>query len=124
MFTDDWCLSIFFFFRQKTAYEMRISSWSSDVCSSDLKGLLGAHYFADHPVVPLSDITVALNVDTIAISPRGTPVATIGRGKPAYDAVVREVATRLGRTLDEDGEADAFIQRQEDRKSTRLNSSH
>src|SRR3546814_6303507 len=30
-----WC---FFFFKQKTAYEMRISDWSSDVCSSDLDG--------------------------------------------------------------------------------------
>src|SRR3546814_15470791 len=29
------CLT-FFFFKQKTAYEMRISDWSSDVCSSDL----------------------------------------------------------------------------------------
>src|SRR3546814_5535632 len=29
-----WC----FFFKQKTAYEMRISDWSSDVCSSDLAG--------------------------------------------------------------------------------------
>src|SRR3546814_9615403 len=28
----------FFFFKQKTAYEMRISDWSSDVCSSDLGG--------------------------------------------------------------------------------------
>src|SRR3546814_958676 len=28
----------FFFFKQKTAYEMRISDWSSDVCSSDLDG--------------------------------------------------------------------------------------
>src|SRR3546814_1091107 len=28
--------SSFFFFKQKTAYEMRISDWSSDVCSSDL----------------------------------------------------------------------------------------
>src|SRR3546814_16153905 len=27
----------FFFFKQKTAYEMRISDWSSDVCSSDLE---------------------------------------------------------------------------------------
>src|SRR3546814_7952632 len=27
----------FFFFKQKTAYEMRISDWSSDVCSSDLQ---------------------------------------------------------------------------------------
>src|SRR3546814_13243043 len=30
------CLMFFFFFKQKTAYEMRISDWSSDVCSSDL----------------------------------------------------------------------------------------
>src|SRR3546814_10972528 len=29
-------LFLFFFFKQKTAYEMRISDWSSDVCSSDL----------------------------------------------------------------------------------------
>src|SRR3546814_8267301 len=29
-------VSVFFFFKQKTAYEMRISDWSSDVCSSDL----------------------------------------------------------------------------------------
>src|SRR3546814_6419343 len=37
------CVSInllfFFFFKQKTAYEMRISDWSSDVCSSDLPKL-------------------------------------------------------------------------------------
>src|SRR3546814_9706051 len=30
------CIFVFFFFKQKTAYEMRISDWSSDVCSSDL----------------------------------------------------------------------------------------
>src|SRR3546814_19562113 len=29
----------FFFFKQKTAYEMRISDWSSDVCSSDLEAV-------------------------------------------------------------------------------------
>src|SRR3546814_10513963 len=33
------CYIFVFFFKQKTAYEMRISDWSSDVCSSDL-GLL------------------------------------------------------------------------------------
>src|SRR3546814_9839060 len=32
----DLCYFVFFFFKQKTAYEMRISDWSSDVCSSDL----------------------------------------------------------------------------------------
>src|SRR3546814_8239668 len=30
---------MFFFFKQKTAYELRISDWSSDVCSSDLTGI-------------------------------------------------------------------------------------
>src|SRR3546814_4530821 len=35
------CL-LFFFFKQKTAYEMRISDWSSDVCSSDLAPANGA----------------------------------------------------------------------------------
>src|SRR3546814_5273371 len=34
-----YCSLLFFFFKQKTAYEMRISDWSSDVCSSDLQGL-------------------------------------------------------------------------------------
>src|SRR3546814_3709255 len=33
---------VFFFFKQKTAYEMRISDWSSDVCSSDLLGAVTA----------------------------------------------------------------------------------
>src|SRR3546814_6127053 len=33
-------VNVFFFFKQKTAYEMRISDWSSDVCSSDLSNAL------------------------------------------------------------------------------------
>src|SRR3546814_7876218 len=41
-----WCvLFLFFFFKQKTAYEMRISDWSSDVCSSDL--IFGAPVIGD-----------------------------------------------------------------------------
>src|SRR3546814_20855607 len=36
-------LVLFFFFKQKTAYEMRISDWSSDVCSSDLFEKVGIH---------------------------------------------------------------------------------
>src|SRR3546814_2992773 len=36
----------FFVFKQKTAYEVRISDWSSDVCSSDLKG--SGNGIADH----------------------------------------------------------------------------
>src|SRR3546814_5867976 len=45
---------MFFFFKQKTAYEMRISDWSSDVCSSDLDGAQPGrdrhrHPGSDHP---------------------------------------------------------------------------
>src|SRR3546814_3957388 len=41
----------FFFFKQKTAYEMRISDWSSDVCSSDLAAAAGPGSLA-HPRQP------------------------------------------------------------------------
>src|SRR3546814_6052314 len=40
-------LCCFFFFKQKTAYEMRISDWSSDVCSSDL--LCGSDQSGERP---------------------------------------------------------------------------
>src|SRR3546814_4299743 len=36
LFDCDFVLGFFFYFKQKTAYELRISDWSSDVCSSDL----------------------------------------------------------------------------------------
>src|SRR3546814_8697717 len=38
LFMLSFCYLFFCFFKQKTAYEMRISDWSSDVCSSDLSG--------------------------------------------------------------------------------------
>src|SRR3546814_12940437 len=44
------CRIFVFFFKQKTAYEMRISDWSSDVCSSDLYVLAAAS--PTHPVSP------------------------------------------------------------------------
>src|SRR3546814_18938383 len=40
-------LVVFFFFKQKTAYEMRISDWSADVCSSDLRFHTFARALAD-----------------------------------------------------------------------------
>src|SRR3546814_5675729 len=39
-------LVFLFFFKQKTAYELRISDWSSDVCSSDLAGALAGAWYA------------------------------------------------------------------------------
>src|SRR3546814_7138688 len=38
----------FFFFKQKTAYEMRISDWSSDVCSSDLIRYFGPSFIIEN----------------------------------------------------------------------------
>src|SRR3546814_13287124 len=46
----------FFFFKQKTAYEMRISDWSSDVCSSDLRIVRFAR-----AVVPFGDNRAVLD---------------------------------------------------------------
>src|SRR3546814_963389 len=43
------CL-FFFFFKQKTAYEMRISDWSSDVCSSDLDDTLTSIHIVDYMI--------------------------------------------------------------------------
>src|SRR3546814_9756683 len=49
-------LFLFFFFKQKTAYEMRISDWSSDVCSSDLFDLFGLDY---RDIAPLYEALLA-----------------------------------------------------------------
>src|SRR3546814_11811483 len=45
------CCTCFFFFKQKTAYEMRISDWSSDVCSSDLEVSSVREQLADYRLV-------------------------------------------------------------------------
>src|SRR3546814_2837951 len=48
------CL-LFFFFKQKTAYEMRISDWSSDVCSSDLlKRTTASNWLLPGTALPLA----------------------------------------------------------------------
>src|SRR3546814_3312301 len=57
---------LFFFFKQKTAYEMRISDWSSDVCSSDLKAVVSE----DVEVVLRADYTHAVYSDVMKIYPR------------------------------------------------------
>src|SRR3546814_4051991 len=51
---------LFFFFKQKTAYDMRISDWSSDVRSSDLGHAVahGAEAAGGHPVVRLLELEI------------------------------------------------------------------
>src|SRR3546814_9633320 len=60
---------MFFFFKQKTAYEMRISDWSSDVCSSDLTNYQVSRNTASPKLVSVSrDFVRDLPIDW---EPRG-----------------------------------------------------
>ena len=81
--------------------------------TSEEEGLLGAEYFAAHPVVPLAAIAAAVNMDTVAIHPAGEPVAILGRGIPALDAAIEATAVQMGRRMDPDDEAAPFIRRQD-----------
>src|SRR3546814_9144267 len=71
----------FFFFKQKTAYEMRISDWSSDVCSSDLLSpdtFTAVKVSGDSPVLIDRYLRDAVEVDVDALCD-GTDVVEIGR---------------------------------------------
>src|SRR3546814_8181109 len=63
---------LFFFFKQKTAYEMRISDWSSDVCSSDL---VGARIHAEHLLGR-------------ALDDAGRPALGVGQGEDVGEVVL------------------------------------
>ncbi len=76
-------------------------------------GLLGAGYFAMRPVVPLRTIVAAINMDTLAITPKGESVAVMGRGRPSLDALIDRTVAEAGRRLDPDEEAAAFVERQD-----------
>src|SRR3546814_10544612 len=97
---------VLFFFKQKTAYEMRISDWSSDVCSSDLAVRLPNVGRGHRRLVPAAarqqDRAAALRRDQFL---------------PA-DGLEHRPAAALGDLRGEVGGG------QPDRKSTRLNSSH
>lgn len=76
-------------------------------------GLLGARAFARNSPIPAKSIIAALNLDTVAIAARGAPVAIIGRGMTALDPLIDATARALGRKVDSDTEANAFIARQD-----------
>src|SRR3546814_5145629 len=71
---------LFFFFKQKTAYEMRISDWSSDVCSSDLR-----RGQAERPTVNRGD---ARRVEEI-VDERRIAIYDMARGRRLADAPAR-----------------------------------
>src|SRR3546814_6447650 len=69
-------LSLFFFIKQKTAYEMRISDWSSDVCSSDL-------WFSNRSVDPYTG-------ETVLIDEGITPQDEKALGLQAYQEILQQ----------------------------------
>src|SRR3546814_20068898 len=87
---------VFFFFKQKTAYEMRISDWSSDVCSSDLLGVTTAARLTAnlaktrfHKEVDPREVREALAEDIAKVlEPVAQPLALDAAQKPAVVLVV------------------------------------
>src|SRR3546814_5170596 len=72
---DQCCHIFFFFFKQKTAYEMRISDWSSDVCSSDLRaGCGGSSPYLAASKADSRACTEGASRRRPASAPRSTPV--------------------------------------------------
>src|SRR3546814_10210340 len=128
---------LFFFFKQKTAYEMRISDWSSDVCSSDLLEPLGAQWTLDWGG---GLIWLALDgeVDTIraAAETAGGQAMLVRAPEAIRGSVpaqhlrhpqVAALEARVRRAFDPAGifATGRFLgAAHADRKSTRLNSSH
>ena len=81
--------------------------------SAEEWGLLGAKAFAENPPVPLATIIAGFNLDTIAIAPRGIPVAMVAAKGAGLDQLVRQSAATMGRAWDGDDEAASFLQRQD-----------
>src|SRR3546814_4392125 len=89
------CLFVFFFFKQKTAYEMRISDWSSDVCSSDLPQVEAARVQRSQAQVNLDRTTVrSPSAGRIAQSDRLQVGQMMVAGLPA---VTRSEERRVGK---------------------------
>ena len=81
--------------------------------TAEESGLLGAYAFADKPVIPLEQIVISLNIDTIAVAGRGAKVAIIGRGTTPLDPLVEGIAKKAGRVIETSNDANDFIQRQD-----------
>src|SRR3546814_9102434 len=124
-----------FFFKQKTAYELRISDWSSDVCSSDLVRL--ALDGAEGGEIVMPDQPLGGQVHCVCIKVReNTPrkpciqrqrraaiddaifIRPPNAGKAGMPVVVH------GAAIDDRHRIWAKLRVQRDRKRTRLNSSH
>lgn len=76
-------------------------------------GLLGAHAFAESPPVPLKQFIAAFNIDSVAIAPKGSALAIVGRGMTRLDPQIEAVAKRQRRKVIQDSAANVYVQRQD-----------
>src|SRR3546814_6840796 len=105
------CVS-FFFFKQKTAYEMRISDWSSDVCSSDLYESPSSTPSTCRDRGTSHDVSSAIE-STDRTNPRCQSSSAGGVAAKAAGYASRRATSHT-----------SLISAVRDRTSTRLNSSH
>src|SRR3546814_1460081 len=141
------------FFKQKTAYELRISDWSSDVCSSDLNQLRLSGAFnpevveamIDRPVMQIQELggevdrAIKLPADSVGVAtelPTPTPLNLIGWNAASNglenfspDAFVAATTAGVAHQYPVTAgpatlDAQNIVSPFGDRKSTRLNSSH
>src|SRR3546814_5300157 len=70
----------FFLFKQKTAYEMRISDWSSDVCSSDLSAGIGSGREAGGALEHALEMPLRIAGQCCQLEQRGATPKVIGAG--------------------------------------------
>src|SRR3546814_6538290 len=121
---------MFFFFKQKTAYEMRISDWSSDVCSSDLQQVLHLGEVLTEGHHLLARCTQFGN-GRGDLADRGVAgeAHAVHAQQHAFDAVVGARLVERAQQVAQlhfmhAGAAERAERAHADRKSTRLNSSH
>src|SRR3546814_10907119 len=116
-----WISFFFFFFKQKTAYEMRISDWSSDVCSSDLCMLFENYHLFRFEVGDAAYGIRFRDDDAYMIRTRDAANVRIG-------TLVERGVTSFIYTYDFGDNWRHRVEIEEvtsaDRKSTRMNSSH
>src|SRR3546814_6913146 len=107
--------AVCFFFKQKTAYELRISDWSSDVCSSDLLGVLyGALLHSVRtslcyvPASPFHPTASLRQLSPTGWAPTGERHSLSVGAHPVSDRVPTERSERSERS---EGEASGVAQR-------------
>src|SRR3546814_1279139 len=132
----------YFFFKEKTAYEVRISDWSSDVCSSDLaervddRGKRGARWKVARCAPRIIVGTVALQrqqqivhetLEIAVVAFEREPGDPDCRRIEAVAPLRQQARFAVARGRMDERQAiveDALQPAKQDRKSTRLNSSH